>query len=331
MEHVFLEGRSSEERAELMSRLDPERREEIIQAALPGTVLAPGLTLDEALSEAGGSYRVATRQLLTEDGILVPERIATVREDTGAALGVVSPSYRVHQTATQLAPVADLVSDGRMEISSVRVSRGGACVQIAGILGASTLDLDSGPDVLAHYGIFSASHDGLSSVSGAVRTIRLACLNGMTTTVTARSYNIRHSSRSEDRIQEAARLMLSLREEAEDVATSMQRLASTPMSEDEFRDFAEDLLTSSRGRQAESARAVSRRQGEVDQLLALFSSEENGTYGSSLYDGFNSVTAWIDHQRTRKDRARFSFESIVAGSGATLKADAYRSLMQRVQ
>jgi hypothetical protein len=74
-----------------------------------------------------------------------------------------------------------------------------------------------------------------------------------------------------------------------------------------------------------------RTQNNHDSLMQLFR-RGTGNEGRTAWDVFNSVTEFVDHQRTirltdGRNRAEARFESAVLGSGDDLKAKAYDLLL----
>ncbi len=335
--HVFLDGQSDERKAEIMARLTPERREALLNRALPGVRTETGATLEEALRANNADFEVALKPTMAvldaDHAVEIPGRFAPCRLDTGHPLGVVGglhrPRYTVHQTLSQLAPVKVLMDQGDMELNSIQVVDGGAKIRVSGLLGASTLTrLDGSPDVLGHFGVFEASHDGMSCNTGALQSLRLVCLNGLTSWQDVTKYKIRHTKNAEERIVDACRMVLGMREEAITEIRAFQAMATAPMTVDEFVKFSGGLLDAIRGELDEESTdaAKTRRERETDELVDLF---RNGTGndGQSLWDGYNSVTEWVDHQRNRKDTAtRFNFDSATFGAGNKVKAKARRML-----
>lgn len=332
---LIMDGWSNEAKAAEMAKLSPERREQIILRALPGETVPMGVTdLAEALERSGAGFEVEQRPLLAvvdgETVVEVPNQFANLRTDTWAPLGVVGTRYNVGQTMDQLAPVAVLVERGDIQLTSVQVWHGGARVRVSGLLGTSVigeLPHGEGPDVLAHFGMFEASHDGSKSTTGAIQTLRCRCLNGLTAWDMVAKYSVRHTKNAADRLAEASRLVLGFSEDVEQEVRKFQALRAQPMAKDEFETFARQLLDQVRGAMGDEPtdRMKTRREREVQELLDLFEGGQ-GNAGETLWDGFNSVTEWIDHQRNRKGEQKYDFDSAAFGSGNKVKARALRML-----
>ena len=127
-----------------------------------------GRTLDyvpdsEAMIEAAHlGWSVGARPLVTCDGRSVPGYFATVREDTGAVLGVVSDRYKVVQNRDAFDFLDSLLQDGVLRYESAGALKGG---RVVWALARMPSDDEIAPgDVSRRYILFSTTHDGSGSV-----------------------------------------------------------------------------------------------------------------------------------------------------------------------
>ena len=70
-----------------------------------------------------------------------------------------------------------------------------------------------------------------------------------------------------------------------------------------------------------------RTSNQLDELMALFRTG-TGNAGRSYWDAFNAVTEFIDHSRSNRvssgrSQQEVRFESVLMGSGDTMKAKAF--------
>jgi len=330
---VFLKGMSDDQKRAAIAELPQDKITAILTRALPGLRVDHTGSLPDALAHVSADFRVEKRPLMAvldaDNAVEVPNRYATVRLDTGEPLGVVGTGYTVSQTLAQLAPVAVLIERGDAQLATLGVVNGGSKVRVSAYLGQSVvgqLPHGQGPDVLAHFGLFEASHDGLSSTRGSLQTLRLVCLNGATAWDHVAKYNVRHTLNGEARVAEASRIMLGLNAEIEREVKTFQRLHSTPMHGSAFQAFARQLLDDVRG-VTDSDAAEAKRTAEVIELCDLFANGQ-GNGGSTLWDGYNSVTEWIDHRVRKNGKPAHTFESSRFGQGNEIKSRALRMLAQ---
>jgi hypothetical protein len=338
---TFLRGLSSEAQRDAIAGLDPERVKAIVRRALPGRPTGAA-TIADALAETDAAFEVVTRPLSVHlpNGDLMkhPEKVATLAVSATrepAFLGTVSPAYGIVQNREAFAALDVMLERGLIQLTGVQTVDAGRIVRVSGLLGTTSIEglRLGGADVLAHVAVFETSHDGSKPTGAWLDTLRLVCLNGMTTRETIRRVAIRHTSNAVDRVAAASAQLLELEEAAVKEAQLLAELAATPMVETEFRSFAEVLLNDVRGVLADEAKeaARARRADEIEELTALFS-YGRGNAGVSLYDGFNSVTEWIDAKEAKRNDALAlakRFESSRFGAGAALKARAVQLLVRR--
>jgi phage/plasmid-like protein (TIGR03299 family) len=166
-----------------------------------GTDVSSQTTVDEILRQAGLDYTVTKEPVYLRDGILVPSRIATLKEETREPIGLVSDRYEIYQNADAFSFLE--------EIPDIKFVRAGetynGMVYIIGKL-PSLKVLD---DEFTPYVIFQTSHNGWFSLRATICPLRIVCQNqfamsfkNMTNTI-----SIQHSKRMEGKIMEAQQLL----------------------------------------------------------------------------------------------------------------------------
>ncbi len=319
-----------------------DQRERLVQCAnvFPGTDVKGARSLSEALAIGGADFNVIKRPIMavidSETAVAVPGAFATLRDDSMTPLGkrVVGDGYKVIQNPQAFAAAEILIRDGQLSPCAVDVR--GARVSLAGFIGADSVQtLGGGADLIAHFATFSTAHDGTAHVEAALSTLRLVCFNGMTSREHVASVKIRHTRNADEKIVEAAQAIFKLRESAVRETAQFQKLARTPMSGADFASFANTLLDSVRGalddeKDGCTSRKRDKREREIDELLGLFGHGQ-GNHGVSAWDGYNSVTEWLDHKLARGgvsdlQRRLKAFDSNDSGHGNKVKARALRLL-----
>lgn len=199
-------------------------------------------SVEEALAASGSNFETALRNVYTTNAkghrLAVPAYKANVRTDTEAVLGIVGTRYTDVQNASAL-KVGDEVRrlGGRIE-ASVQL-RGGKLVGLFAELEDLKLTVpgdDSGYGVFL--GIFN-SHDGNSSITGAVNVLRGRCLNAVSPFLKGapRIFKIRHTSSAEIRLHEAERLLIGVETYVRAYEREAARLAGITLVEAQVRDI----------------------------------------------------------------------------------------------
>jgi hypothetical protein len=331
----FLKDHDAAAQRRIVELFPAERREAAIRRAIPGRPVNAS-SVEDALNQAGANFTVAKRPMMAvldaDHAVEVPGKVALCRMDSGQPLGIATPAYGVVQLADVFAPAQVLVERGEMELTSLQVVNGGSKVRLGGLLGVSVIERLGGseaPDALAHFASFEADFSGAARNQARLFTLRLVCFNGATTKDSSGLVSIRHSLNAENRTREAYATLLNLSQAALREAGDFQRMASVPMGRNEYLRFAQRLLAEVRG-EADTADKVTRREREIVELCELFVNGAGNT-GSTLWDGYNSVTDWLDHQHERSGKAKQLdrvFESNTYGTGDRVKAKA-RALLAR--
>jgi phage/plasmid-like protein (TIGR03299 family) len=125
-------------------------------------------TLDDALDVAGVTWTVAKEQLYRADGRLVDGHHATVREDTGRVLGVVSDDYVVVQNRDCFAFIANLLGS-ELVFETAGSLWGGRRVLITAELPDH---ITVGGDEVRPYLVLSAWHTGTGAIRAMTTPVR---------------------------------------------------------------------------------------------------------------------------------------------------------------
>lgn len=168
-------------------------------------------------------YTVITAPIYTmHNGELIeyPGKVATVNEETGEQLGVVSSSYQVCQNQDAF----DFVDYMDSDIEFVRA--GQTTSNLIYMIGKLPTVPILGDDITP-YVIFQNSHDGQSSVRATISPLRIVCQNQFNLTFqnSPNTVSIRHSGEISLKLMEAREM-----------------LASVSRYMDVFRDGAESLV-----------------------------------------------------------------------------------------
>lgn len=335
----FLAHLTDGEIADGIAGLPAAKLESMVTRHFPGQRIQAASVTD-ALDKIGANFEVVKLPLRParpdgEGTVMLPEmatRVGLYRSDTWAELGSAGPSYGVLQNGEAFAAADVMVANGEMAIQSAQVIDSGARVRLSGLIGTSHIDaLGQGVDVLAHFGVFEANHDGIHSTTGRLYTVRLKCFNGMTSADTSGAFNVRHTSLAADRLKEASAAMLNLSTAALEEADCFAELAQRRMSEASFVEFANEMLDSIRKPLVEgesSERMFKNRDRDIADLVEFFE-HGAGNVGETGYDAYNAVTEWVTPRIEKmRDAAQFAkkFESQATGYHARTKARALKIL-----
>lgn len=276
----------------------------------------------EMLRAAGLDWSVDLEPIQTESGLIVPDRYAVVRQDTQVAFDVVGTKYVPVQNSELFAIPDLLVDEGQVSYETAGSLLEGRTVWALARFGtADVTRLNGARDMLHQYMLWFAKHDGNCSVVGGLTTVRVVCKNTCDAAAGTNGKNlgsrvrVRHTKSAAERIAEAHRVLLEVREGSQEAFQEAQNLAKRAMNGPDFRAFAHSWLDAERGELAKAdaedtkaaarmAAAMEKREERVTELEELFR-KGKGNSGESLWDAYNAVTEWLDHKReTYHDEAK---------------------------
>jgi len=134
-----------------------------------GTNLDNASNISEVLQQSGLNYTVHKEKIVTESGLIIPEQVATVK-DNGKVLGVVGKNYEICQNAEAF-DFANYI-DGDVEFIKAGETHSGM-VYIIGVL--PTVNILG--DAFTPHLIFQNGHNGRYCVKTAIVPLRIVCQN----------------------------------------------------------------------------------------------------------------------------------------------------------
>ena len=330
---------------EIREAAQSERFQYMLRNRIPGshsTTEESAYSVPDALREGGADWEVEKHPLLVVNstkGIEDPaaqiqpvtQAVATVRTDQMRTLGIVGPDYGVVQTRESLAALEILAERKDLRITGVQCVDHGVKVRVAALLGASLFrSFDGAPNTIGHYALFTVDHTGRAHNTASVYSVRMECLNGMTSEHTLSAVRLRHTSRVGDRLDAYTHeILTTLLGQAEAETVVFSRMVRERMNRPQFETFATEWLGGELDDEASKA-AQTRRQNDLDELCGYFEGGNQGA-GATAWGAFNSVTRFIEARRERLGDAQKMakrFESQLTGDASKKLARARALLVQ---
>lgn len=297
-----------------------------------GQMMTPGATVEEWQKQAGMEYQIkrgyiryATERLDENKDVVsklgkLDDKVVLFRSDTGAALGVVSDSYKVVQPAQVLEFFREWASAGGVTIESAGVLFGGKRYFATAKL-ADAVSVDGGRDKVVPYALLSTSADGTLATEARWTTVRVVCNNTLRMARgDAASFKTSHRSVFRPDSAKAA-----IEEAQADFGAFMQtarKLASIKVDAQRAEELTLKLLAKSK---EEAAAAAARESAAFERIMSLFSGSAKGanfeTAHETAWGWLNACTEYADHHvRARSDENRQA--SALWGPGDAMKARA---------
>ncbi len=305
-----------------------------------GTVIPAGTSdIDEVLTLGGIDFEVLRRPVLYQNILAGPTKVladqfVTVRQDTGAGIGVVGARYEVFQNRDIFEFLQDLVADDTVIWESAGALREGRRVFVCLRLPETvTIDAEGINDQIVPHIAAINSHDGSSQAQVVATPWRIEC--GNTERFAVRDafsrWGVRHTRNARDRVAEARRTLGLSVSYYQAFAAEEEALAQTALTIAEFRQVTEQLWPTP----AEGAtkRTKTHHTNRIDALTQLYAAN-SARLGSTAYAAERAITEYADWKapirptgslRGRNLAARAT--AVMEGSNDDIKSRAHRQLL----
>jgi phage/plasmid-like protein (TIGR03299 family) len=297
-----------------------------------GTRLEEPATASEAITAAGLNYFVQLQSLETTSQIPVTQRRAVVRTDNKTVLGVVGNSYQPVQNESCFSFLDEVVADGSLRYHTAgALGQGEKIWMLAKLPGE--IHIKNTDDVTERYLLLSNSHDGTSSLRVFFTPIRVVCANTLGMAERrgkGQGVSIIHKGDLSSKVREAQKILGLAHRFYADFDERVNHLARHTPTVKQVENYFALLYPDTAELNRQRARNVRH------QLMHLFEhgrGQELSGIRHTSWAAFNAVTEYVDHHRstrgqTSQDRAAKRLESAWFGSGATLKATAWKLAME---
>lgn len=142
-----------------------------------GEILQEAPTISEAVELSGLNWEVGLKDLVTVDGIPVPNR-ATYRKTDGSILGVVGPRYTPLQNQEAFDWFQPFLDSNECELHTAGSLHEGKKVWVLAKLNRDNSEIVK-DDEVSKFVLLSNSHDGTTAIRVGFTPIRVVCANTM--------------------------------------------------------------------------------------------------------------------------------------------------------
>lgn len=292
-----------------------------------GTVIDGGTSDIDVVLDAGGiGFTVVLRPVRYQsvpDGPFeaLADKFVTVREDTGAGLGVVGADYTVLQNRQTCEFLQDLVARYDVVWDSAGALREGRKVFVSMRL-PDTVVIDAAGinDPIVPFIAFINSHDGSCKAHVVVSPWRIRCGNTERFAVrdAVARWGVRHTRNAPDRIAEARRTLGLSVKYFDNWAAEEEALAQTELAIDEFRKVVDDLWPAPED--GASKRTVTNHTRRLDTLTQLYDSN-SAQLGRTAYAGERAITEYTDWKSTIRPTGSLKGRNLAARATAVMEGN----------
>lgn len=290
-----------------------------------GQELQEGAPIEQWQQAAGMDWMIRRAKVryatdLTGATEMMDDQLVLFRSDSKAALGIVSPKYKVVQPRDVLEFFRDLVDGNGYKLHTAGTMFGGRKFWALASIGESAVVV--GEDKVDGFLLLSSSCDGTMPTTARFTTVRVVCNNTLSMALSGkakREVTIRHTSRFDG---ESVKQQLGLaRDNFGAFMKSARQLAGVSMGRERASEFVSTLLVDTKTVLGEDVR----KSKQYQKIMDLFStSAMGGTLAGAegtAWGVVNAVTEFVDHH-ARASTASHRMDSAWFGRGDNLKTQA---------
>ena len=293
-----------------------------------GKVLQKPPTSKEAIIQSGLDWQVLEHpfyQQGTENSETVLRK-RLVRDRDQKVLGTVDFDYTPLQNQDAFRWFDPLIEKGGMELEAAGSLQGGRCIWVLAKVAHTEATVRGHHDLIRSYLLLHNSHDGSTAVWLQFTPVRVVCMNTLARASSSRFKSlwrnqaacIPHTASLQEQMAKLQSLVDMNKLEFQTSVEDYRAMAS--------REVNSELLSTYLGNVLGTRRPQLR--PEWAQLVENFERGQ-GNHGRTLWDAYNAVTEWIDHQQGGSNEQRLWFTGF--GTGATLREKAHREALSLIQ
>lgn len=297
-----------------------------------GNEMPVGATIAEWADKAGLKHTCSLQPIYTNiNGELraIEERRAIVRDDTFAALGVASPSYRIHQPREALEFFARQIEvDPRFALDVAGSLDGGKKIWATAKFNG---DINVAGDAHKARLLFTTAYDTTAASIAKMSLTRTVCENTLAIALADGFDTIRTTHRSHFDAAAVAKKLAAAAQSVDTFKAVGDALAQNEMSREEVSNFFKTVLDIPFD--AKQDDLSTRKLNQFDALRSAYRTsvaERNGDQGNAFV-ALQAVTRYVDHTRSASDDAARFASANFGGGGERMKQVAFNLLLPRVK
>lgn len=280
-----------------------------------GSEIQNASSLENAIQLAGLDYTVEKQKIYTQQPIKgengnsifvpIPDTFATVRTDTGAALGIVKKNYQILQNHEAFDFMDSVIAGGAKFETAGTFKKNEA----ASFITCSTEPIKILDDEIAPYLLFMNSFDGTGSVRCMFTPIRIFCSNCLARAIKSamNKIAIRHSTSMKERLESSKEILLQNTKYLEALKQEAEKLATTPFSKETFEALARELFPS---QETDSNLIKIRNEAMIEQLLLAYSQPDLQNFNNTAYKVVQAIADFESHKPQMKKSKDVDFANM---------------------
>lgn len=297
-----------------------------------GQIVDGSMTSEQAIKLACLDYNVIQVPLSIEVpnkkiGIVVPNKFATMRDDTNDIFGVVGNRYQIIQNVAAFDFFDNIVGQGAAIFETAGALGQGEKIFITAKMPNELIRIAGTDDVTEVYVLLTSTHDGSGSIIAAITPIRVVCQNTLNAALGSAKtkVTIRHTSSAVEKLQNAEKLLGITHRLTEDLNEAFNFLAKKPVTDAKVRELVAELFVGSKNDKGELKTRIANIHNNV--LESYFNGVGQGKIIGTAWGAYNGITHYLDHAKQYKDEATM-LESLSGGESFEIAQNALTKLIE---
>ena len=246
------------------------------------------------------NWKVRTEQVMTESGIIIPNQMAIIRDDTNIPLSVMANSYQPFQNEELFELLERVSNKTGMEIKKTGLFGDGEKVFIQ----LKSDDLKLGNDKVEGYLTGINSFDGSTSLAFGPSNITISCTNSFFAAFRGINTKIRHTKNMSVRIEDICKSLDITLEKEQELFKNIVQLSETRIGKNDIDSVIRKLFDVSKDVSLNDVDALSTvTKNKIDRFYVDLDGELKGK-GDNLWGLFSGVTKHTTHSMNKGNTDR---------------------------
>jgi phage/plasmid-like protein (TIGR03299 family) len=272
-------------------------------------------TVEEALRFGNLDAQITASPIYDQDMRQIEghQRIGTNQQ----TYGITSERYNIVQNRDALGIMNDILGASSAQISTIGYDHFGARVFVQAKMPHSWEALKG--DAMDNYLTISTTHNGKGSVKATFGSLRLFCQNQMSAVLKAtseRMVSIRHNSKANERVREAAQIMMEGSKEWDIIKEQAEILARKSVSRKQSEAFVQAMFPAPPKDAQRDGNKTARE--TLSRLIDTHKGVE--VSGGTAWGLFNAATEYFDHHAQTRGDNNLTVRSVLNGHKFRAKA-----------
>ena len=276
-------------------------------------------TAQQMIEQTNLNWTVRKEEITTKSGIIIPDKVAIVREDNNTVLGVHGANYELYQNLEMMELLHKISQSTGLQIHKAGEFGDGGKVFIQ----LKSDDMILNGDKIEGYLTGASSHDGSTSLGFGTSTLTISCMNTFFRVFRNLDNKLKHTSSMRPRIDQILFGIDKLLKEEQTTFEELKRLSNvemTPLHQELVTKLFFNLENTDK-----LGEMSTRMKNQID-TFEMDVLREIGEKGNTLYGLMNGLTRYTTHDKFKTSEK--SMEAKLFNRTGVLEREVYNKLLQ---